>query len=135
MSDSKLAGFSLIEAVIVLAVVGFVVALATPSMDQWLANNRLGDSARSVNAAFSFARSEAIRTGNLHAVFFDKDAGGNDLQDASANDVSSADEPASPEPSWTSALSSPVISAEGKKHQGGRGQEAARRKSPSPTCH
>jgi Tfp pilus assembly protein FimT len=87
MSDSKLAGFSLIEAVIVLAVVGFVVALATPSMDQWLANNRLGDSARSVNAAFSFARSEAIRTGNLHAVFFDKDAGGNDLQDASANDV------------------------------------------------
>ena len=88
MSQPKTrAGFTLIEAMIVVTVVGVMVATAIPSMNQWLANNRLNDSARSVNAAFSFARSEAIRSGNLHLVFFDKDAGGIDLQDSGGQDV------------------------------------------------
>ncbi len=87
MSDLKTAGFSLIEATIVLLVAGIMVASATPSLSQWLANNRLSDSARSVNAALSFARSEAIRSGNIHIVFFDEDAASNDLQDADGNDV------------------------------------------------
>jgi prepilin-type N-terminal cleavage/methylation domain-containing protein len=87
MGDRRRAGFNLIEIAVVLAVVGAMVALAIPSMNQWQANHRLSESARSVNAALSFARSEAIRSGNLHIVFFDEDAAGNDLQDAGGNDV------------------------------------------------
>ncbi len=88
MKNAKTAaGFTLIETMIVVTVVGVMVATAIPSMNQWLANNRLNDSARSVNAAFSFARSEAIRSGNLHLVFFDKDTGGIDLQDSGGQDV------------------------------------------------
>ena len=87
MAERRTAGFNLIEVAVILAVVGVMVAVATPSMSRWQANNRLADSARSVNAALSFARSEAIRSGNLHIVFFEEDAAGNDLQDAGGNDV------------------------------------------------
>ena len=72
-------GFSLIETVVVLVVIGLLAAVAVPSIGQWAANQRLKTSARIVATAFSYARSEATRTGNIHMVLFQEDAQGNTL--------------------------------------------------------
>lgn len=79
MSEPRDSGFSLIEVVIVLAIVAVVTALSVPATERFFANARLGESARSAYGLFSFARSEAVRTGNVHIAFFDEDADGNSL--------------------------------------------------------
>jgi prepilin-type N-terminal cleavage/methylation domain-containing protein len=78
-ADTPRAGFSLIELAITLAIVAVVVALAIPSMSRWAENERLSASVRTVDGALGFARSEAIRTGNVHLVFVGTDTGGNPL--------------------------------------------------------
>ncbi len=55
-------GFTLIELMVVLAVVGFIVAAATPSMLSILASNRVAISANEIVSALNLAKSEAIRT-------------------------------------------------------------------------
>lgn len=80
-------GFTLVEVLIVVAVVGVTAAVAVPSMRKWAQNQRLADSARTLDGALSFARSEAIRTGNVHIVFVQEDADGNALVDDSGNTV------------------------------------------------
>jgi len=72
-------GFTLIEMVVVVAIIGVITALAIPSTSRYRSKMRLNASARSVNTAFSLARSEASRTGDIHLVFFDEDTGGNTL--------------------------------------------------------
>ncbi|MGH0031891.1 MAG: pilus assembly FimT family protein [Myxococcota bacterium] len=81
------AGFSLIELTITMAIVTVVVALAIPSMNRWAENERLTESVRSVDAAIGFARSEAIRTGNIHLVFIGLDPGGSTLVGPDGDDV------------------------------------------------
>jgi prepilin-type N-terminal cleavage/methylation domain-containing protein len=73
------AGFTLIELVVILAIVGILVAIAASSMSGWSDNQRLSSSARTISAAFSHARGEAIRTGNIHLVFVQTDANGTAL--------------------------------------------------------
>ena len=68
------AGFTMLETMLVVAVIGIVAAVAAPSLGRWAANQRLKTSARTVATAFSYARSEATRTGNVHLVLFQKDA-------------------------------------------------------------
>jgi len=72
-------GFSLLELVVILAVVGVLAALAAPVGSTWAENQRLSSSVRGVEAAFAYARGEATRTGNIHAVFLITDADGNAL--------------------------------------------------------
>jgi len=72
-------GFTLVELAVVLGLVGIIAALAAPLSTGWSDRQRLKDSARTVANALSYARGEAIRTGNIHAVFFGTDAGGNAL--------------------------------------------------------
>lgn len=75
-------GFSLIETMIVLAIVGVVVASAIPSMQEWSSDARVKAASHSLARAFSFARSEAIRTANSHIVFFQNDTLGNSISGA-----------------------------------------------------
>lgn len=77
--DVRRSGVTLIELVIILAVVGVIAALAAPVGSQWAENQRLSGSVREIEAAFSYARGEAIRTGNIHAVFLGVDAQSNVL--------------------------------------------------------
>jgi prepilin-type N-terminal cleavage/methylation domain-containing protein len=63
------AGITLIEAMVVVAIIGVLAALAGPQLQQIMANQRVKGAARSIADAFLLARTEAIRTGNAHIVF------------------------------------------------------------------
>jgi type II secretory pathway pseudopilin PulG len=65
----------------VVAIAAVLVAMAVPAMDEWTSNQRAKSAIRSVANALTMARSEAIRTGNHHIVFFQLDAQGNLLLD------------------------------------------------------
>ena len=69
-------GFTLIEAVIVVAIIGVVSATALPNVSQYFENARGRAAAKSVVDAFHAARAQAIRTGNNHLVFFSIDGAG-----------------------------------------------------------
>ena len=85
--DKRASGFSLNELLIIVAIIGIVASAAVPSTDEMFANQRLNTSSRSVAKALSYARSESIRSGNIHVVFFGTDTAGNPLQDADGNTV------------------------------------------------
>jgi prepilin-type N-terminal cleavage/methylation domain-containing protein len=64
------AGLTLIELVVVLAVISALIATATLGISGWAQNQRLKTSARAVSDAFMLGRAEAIRSGNSHLVVF-----------------------------------------------------------------
>jgi len=61
---------SLIELVVVLAVVSALLATAVFGVSSWAQDQRLKSSARAVSDAFMLGRAEAIRSGNSHLVVF-----------------------------------------------------------------
>jgi type II secretory pathway pseudopilin PulG len=68
---------TMIEIVVVVAIVGLLAALATPALQEFVENQRVKSAARSVGDAFQLARAEAIRTGSAHIVFLSAAAAGN----------------------------------------------------------
>jgi prepilin-type N-terminal cleavage/methylation domain-containing protein len=64
------AGFTIIEVMIVAAIIGIFAAFAVPSWQRYQRNLQLRSAARSVANAFSIARSRAIASGNRHVVAF-----------------------------------------------------------------
>lgn len=69
-TDRRRTGFSIVELVVISAIVGVLAAAAVPSMLQWADDQRVKSAARSAADAMTFARSEAIRTGSSHLVVF-----------------------------------------------------------------
>ncbi len=70
------AGVTLIEFMVVVAIIGTVVASGAFQMGSWMADARVKASARTVADLFQVARSEAIRSGSVHLVVFQKALGG-----------------------------------------------------------
>jgi prepilin-type N-terminal cleavage/methylation domain-containing protein len=64
------AGMTLIEVVVAVSILGALLLVAAPNIAEWSRHQRLKDSARSVGDLLLVARSEAIRTGRRHVVFF-----------------------------------------------------------------
>ena len=85
--DRGESGFSLIEVLIVVALLGVMAMLAAPSMSRMRTNQRLKDRALEFAAVVNYARSQAVLTGNNHLVFYGTDALGATLQDSSSNPV------------------------------------------------
>jgi prepilin-type N-terminal cleavage/methylation domain-containing protein len=87
------AGFTAIEMIVVMAIVGIAAALAVPSWRATQANSRLRDAAGDVADALTAARSRAISSRNPFVVYFDTgvnggaDVCGNALQDLQGNPV------------------------------------------------
>jgi len=73
-SHRRSAGFTAIEIMIVVAIIGIFAALAIPSWRAYQTNLQLKAAARTVANAFSYARSRALSTGNRHVVVFAVDA-------------------------------------------------------------
>jgi prepilin-type N-terminal cleavage/methylation domain-containing protein len=81
------AGVTMLEMMVVLAIVGILAALAGPNMRQWREDQRAKSSARNVADAFQVARAEALRVGDRHLVFFGEDMDGDPLVDSLGNPV------------------------------------------------
>jgi prepilin-type N-terminal cleavage/methylation domain-containing protein len=79
--------FTLIELIIVVAILAALVLLASLRLGRWQDAEAVKSAARTVEGVFSFARSEAIRTGNNHIVFFLADIGGAALNDLDGDPV------------------------------------------------
>lgn len=57
-------GFTIIELMVVVAVLAIVATVAVPSFQQIIENNRLATEANRLFSAMSYARSEAVRVGD-----------------------------------------------------------------------
>ena len=86
-SRRRRGGYSLIEIVVVIAIVAVAAAMTMPGITDWAVQQRVKSASRSVANALAKARSEAIRTGNNHLVFFQTDAQINPLDDGSGTVV------------------------------------------------
>jgi prepilin-type N-terminal cleavage/methylation domain-containing protein len=75
----RTAAFTLIEVMIVVAVIGAFVGIAAFAMRDAFGNSAAKSGARSVADLLMLARTEAIRTGDNHVVFFEMDAQDNPL--------------------------------------------------------
>jgi prepilin-type N-terminal cleavage/methylation domain-containing protein len=84
-------GFTIVELMIAIAIVGIVAAMALPGWRQFQINQRLRDATRAGANMMQTARSQAIATGNNHIVYLAAGGGadvcGNALVDAQGNAV------------------------------------------------
>ena len=77
-------GFTLIELAFVVAILGVLAAAAVPMLVGG-SNARLKSAVRELSGAMGFARTEAIRTGQIHLVFVGTDATGAALPNFNGN--------------------------------------------------
>lgn len=54
-------GFSLIELMVVIAILGLLLAIGIPSFATWLRNVQIRNAAESLQSGLQFARTEALR--------------------------------------------------------------------------
>jgi len=67
----KDSGFTLIELMVVIAIVAIIASVTVPNLIAWLPKYRVGSAARSVMSAVEFARLQAIRENSDVDVNFD----------------------------------------------------------------
>ncbi len=82
-----LRGFTLMELMLVVGLMGVLVLFAAVRLDRWQDAEAVKSAARTVEGAFAFARGEAIRTGNNHILFLQRDIAGATLNDSAGNQV------------------------------------------------
>jgi prepilin-type N-terminal cleavage/methylation domain-containing protein len=87
-------GFTLVEVVVVVAIIGVLAAVSIPAVLTWLPNMRLNSAARDIYGVMSRAKLEAIKrgvnvtvlfSGDSYIMFLDNGAGGGVLNDETPN--------------------------------------------------
>ena len=66
-------GFSLLELLLVLALLVIIGAIAAPAMGRFMATQHLRDSAGLIRAEFARARVQAMKTGRIHVFRYEQD--------------------------------------------------------------
>lgn len=74
-TPSTSSGFTLVELLIAVAVLGILTALALPSFTQWIANTKIRSTTESILAGFQLARTEAVRRNSAVQVVLGADTG------------------------------------------------------------
>ncbi len=82
-SDS---GMSLIEVMVVLAIIGMMAAIGMPSMQQWLARYGVRTAASEIAAALQLQRMRAVSQNRDFSIAFDSGAGAYTLYDGDPDD-------------------------------------------------
>lgn len=84
-------GVTLIEIAVALGLVALLMTMAIPLLTRWQDDQKVKAAARRVGDLLMLARSEAIRTGDRHVVFFgppgNTDPAGNAIEDLNGNYV------------------------------------------------
>ena len=68
-------GFSLLELIVVLVVIGLSVSLVMPSLSRFSKTIELKGAARKISAILRYGRSEAVSKGQTYQIIFDSDLG------------------------------------------------------------
>jgi prepilin-type N-terminal cleavage/methylation domain-containing protein len=80
-------GFTLIEVMIIVAIIGIFATIGVAVLNRNMGDQRAKAAMRSVADLLMLARTEAIRTGTNHVVFFQLDAAGDPLEDNAGTPV------------------------------------------------
>ena len=70
VTNNRNAGFSLIELLIVVAILAVATAIAVPSVQQWVSKSRIKSEARKLVVEMRKAKSEAIKRGQVVGIRF-----------------------------------------------------------------
>jgi type IV fimbrial biogenesis protein FimT len=80
-------GFTLIELVTVIVVIAIGASLSAPTIIRWVGNLNLKGAVSDASNLVSYARGQAVRSGDVYIVFFATDAEGNQLEDTNGTRV------------------------------------------------
>jgi type IV fimbrial biogenesis protein FimT len=70
-ADGKESGFTMLELVVVIAIVAILTVIAVPTATVWLPNYYLRNAAMDIFANMQYAKTEAVRLDSPYAVVFD----------------------------------------------------------------
>lgn len=93
-------GFTLIEVIVVIVIIGFMLAALMPSVGTWMRNTRIRTAAESISTGLMQARNEAVRRNQPVSFFLVSDADAVSMSDACALSSTSA--------GWVVAAASPA---------------------------
>lgn len=76
VAGNRESGFTVIEVMVVIAIIGIMSAIAIPAFSTWLPNYRLRSAARDLYSNFQLAKLTAIKNNTYCAVTFNQPVGG-----------------------------------------------------------